>query len=67
MNDEIAAEIAKLAKLTDLRIDAPPVSAAALKSFAKMKALKSFTIAAAAPPETEEKLRRALPGVAVHR
>ena len=62
-----AAALARLSKVSALNIDTPPVSDAALKSFAKMKALSSFTIAEAAPPETEEKLRRALTGVAVRR
>lgn len=62
-----AAALAKLTKLTDLRIDHPPVTDAALKSFGRLKMLKSMTIADDAPPETETKLRAALTGVAIRR
>ncbi len=57
--------LSKLSHLEELSWSNPPVTDAALKSYGKMRALTKFTLSQDTSPETEQKLKAALPKVTV--
>ena len=62
-----ASPPAKLTALRELNWANPPVTDAALKSYGKLRALTTFVIGPNAPPESEQKLKAALPKVKIQR
>lgn len=67
LSDPGVAALARLPSLAELSIDLPPITPAALKSFGRCKQLKTVDIGKDAPPETEDKLKSAVPGLVVNR
>jgi hypothetical protein len=67
LGDPGAAALARLAHLNELSLDNPPLTDAALKSFARCKELRTVYIGKDAPSETEAKFRRAASTVSVRR
>jgi len=67
LTEKGVAALSHLTHLTDLSIDAPPISDPALKVFGRWKTLKSMHIGKDAVPETEFKLRGALPNLEIQR
>ena len=67
LSDKGITAFTKVPHLEELGIDLPPITDAALKALSRCKEIKTINIGKNAPPETEPKLRQALPIVVVNR
>jgi hypothetical protein len=67
LSEKGVAALAKLPHLAELSLDQPPLTDAALKAFGHCKELKTLHIGKDAPPETDAKLHKVLPQLAVQR
>jgi len=67
LSEKGVAALSKIPHLGELSLDMPPLSDAAVKSFGRCKELKTFNIGLDALPDTEAKLRKALPELVIRR
>ena len=63
LSEKGVASLARIPHLSELSLDAPPLTDAALKAFGHCKELKTMNLGKDIPPDTELKLHKVLPQV----